>query len=353
MKNIFCVAILALALCACKKIDRSAPVTQEEMQSVYEQVKTPVKHGVVIHPDNPDYLTDSPGVFRHNGKWYMMYIAFDGKGYETYLAESDDLLNWTNKGKILSYRDGAYDACQRAGYPALQDMEWGGSYELEKVDGKYWMTYIAGNSEGYEAGLLSIGMAGTEHPEQAVEWESMDTPVLNPADENRQWFESAKQYKSHIIHDSEKITGHKYVMYYNAAGVNPENGFYAERIGMAFSDDLKTWTRYADNPVLAHEVDHTITGDPQIQKIGDLYVMFHFRAFEPSKPYQAYNTFACSRDLIHWYAWEGEDLIYPTEEYDNLYAHKSWVVQWKGVTYHFYCACDTQGHRGIAVATSK
>ena len=109
----------------------------------------------------------------------------------------------------------------------------------------------------------------------------------------------------------------------------------------------------SDSPFGPFEDPGTITGDPQIQKIGDLYVMFYFRAFDPSRPYQAYNSFACSRDLIHWYSWEGEDLIYPSEPYDNVFAHKSYVVRWEGVTYHFYCAVNDRDERGIAVATSR
>ena len=47
-----------------------------------------------------------------------------------------------------------------------------------------------------------------------------------------------------------------------------------------------------------------------------------------------------------------KDLIFPTEPYDSRFAHKSCVVRWKGVTYHFYCAVSDDGTRGIALATS-
>jgi hypothetical protein len=46
-------------------------------------------------------------------------------------------------------------------------------------------------------------------------------------------------------------------------------------------------------------------------------------------------------------------LIEPTEPFDAQYAHKPCVVKYKGVVYHFYCAVDKAGRRGIAVATSK
>lgn len=36
-----------------------------------------------------------------------------------------------------------------------------------------------------------------------------------------------------------------------------------------------------------------------------------------------------------------------------MFAHKSYVVKHNGVVYHFYCAVDKGGQRGIAVATSE
>lgn len=354
MKKSVWIMALAVVLAACaEKKDISAPVTQEEMLYIYQQVNTPIKHGLVVTPDNPSDMSDSPSVYRYKGKWYMTWIVFDGKGYETWISESDNLLAWKTLGKIMSYANDSWDQFQRAGYIALPDIKWGGSYEMQKFDGKYWMSYLGGCNPGYETEPLMIGLASSKTLGEAVEWQTEDAPVMSPLDADSQWFEKRTQYKSSIIEDKDKVTGHRFIIYYNAKGANPENDITAERIGMAFSDDLKHWERYQGNPVLAHEASHTITGDPQIQKIGDLYVMFYFRAFNPEKPYQAYNTFACSRDLIHWYDWEGEDLIYPSRPYDNVYAHKSYVVNWKGVTYHFYCAVNDKGVRGIAVATSR
>ena len=44
---------------------------------------------------------DSPFVFQHNGHFYMMYIGFDGIGYQTALAISEDLIHWTHLDVIL------------------------------------------------------------------------------------------------------------------------------------------------------------------------------------------------------------------------------------------------------------
>lgn len=336
-------------------------VTQQKMSEIYEKVKTPYKYGMVVAPTTNDYMIDCPSVFRHNGKWYMMYVVFNGRigisgrGYQTWLAESDNLLEWKTVGKILSFRDNTWDTNQRGGFPSLIDMNWGGSYELQPWKGKYWMTYIGGANSGYETGPLSIGQAWTDENNlgKAIEWQSGTQPILSIKDKDAQWFENLTQYKSTIYWDKSKTLGAPFVMFYNAGGRNPQTNLKGERIGIALSKDMKTWKRYPGNPVFGHEIQGMITGDAQIQKFGDLYVMFYFSAFNTNKKYKAYNTFACSYDLIHWYDWKGEDLIIPSKDYDNLFAHKSCVINYKGVIYHFYCAVDKYNQRGIAVATSK
>ena len=119
---------------------------------------------------------------------------------------------------------------------------------------------------------------------------------------------------------------------------------------MAVSNDMKTWKRFKSEAVLDHYSG--ITGDGVLQKMGDLWVMFYFGAFWNERK-DAYNRFACSYDMVNWTDWNGPDLINPSEPYDNMYAHKSYVIKHKGVVYHFYCAVNKDDQRGIAVATSK
>lgn len=356
MRKIFTHVLLLICI-----FTNAQEVSQQKMAEIYEQVKTPYKFGLVIAPDNNNYKIDCPTVFQHNNKWYMTYVIYngktgtDGRGYETWLATSDDLLRWKSLGRLLSFKNGTWDQSQRGGFPALPDMTWGGSYELQTWKGKYWMTYIGGENSGYEKGPLSIGLAWTSKKNigKALEWESAVNPILSIKDKDAQWFENLTQYKSTIYWDRKKTLGEPFVMYYNAGGIHPETKLKGERIGIATSKDMKKWTRYPGNPVFGHEIQGMITGDAQIQQIGDLYVMFYFSAFNANKPYKAYNTFACSYDLIHWYDWQGSDLIIPSKGYDNLFAHKSYVVKHKGIVYHFYCAVNKNDQRGIAVATSK
>ena len=120
-----------------------------------------------------------------------------------------------------------------------------------------------------------------------------------------------------------------------------------ERIGMAVSRDMLNWRRYGIEPVVDN--GKGISGDPQICRMGDLWVMFYFGAFwQPN----AFDTFACSYDLVTWTKWRGAHLIEPTEEWDRKYAHKPWLIFHNNVVYHFYCAVGDQG-RIIALATSE
>lgn len=340
-----------------------AAIPDSTMQAIYDEVKTPFKYGLVVAPSDNNHKIDCPMVYRADGKWFMTYVVYNGsdglngRGYETWLAKSDDLLHWTKLGRVLAYPDSGWDLNQRAGYPALIDWTWGGTYAMNKYKGRHWMSYFGGTGTGYEAvrAPLSIGMASTKGSiTTAHQWDCADKPILSYNDENAQWWEKLTQYKSTVYEDKDRKLGARFVMFYNAGGVNPANNLKAERIGIALSDDMRHWRRYAGNPVFSHEQPGIITGDAQIVRMrkDDLYVMFYFSAYNPSRKYNAYNTFAVSRDLVHWQDWTGADLVIPSKPYDDMFAHKSYVLKHDGVVYHFYCAVNKSGQRGIAVATS-
>jgi len=126
-------------------------VDQAAMQAVYEKVKTPYKYGIVL-PAPPGKKVDCPSVYRHQGRWYMRYITFDGAGYETWLAASSDLLKWEPLGRLLSFRQGTWDANQAAGFVALQDPAWGGSCELENAVGSAGRCIALATSKDLRAG---------------------------------------------------------------------------------------------------------------------------------------------------------------------------------------------------------
>lgn len=348
------VVVALVALCIGCKTALPVTVPESVMQQIYDEVKTPYKYGLVLVPDSNKYKMDCPTIFQVGNKWIMTYVVFDGRGYETWLAQSNDLLNWEIKGKILQFTDTTnWDSYQKAGYPSLIDYKWGGDYRIQTHDGKYWLSYFGGNTRGYEKGLLSLSVASTVQDPSIVHlWDTFGKPVLMSTDKDARWYDNSTMYKSFVIRDNKKLTGHPFVMYYNARGdsINPNRG--AERISMAVSDDMVHWQRFGQQPLVNHHKG--ISGDAVIQKIGNVYVMFFFRANWPKKGETVvYNSFYCSYDLVHWTEWTGPRLIEPSEEYDALFAHKAYVIKHNGVVYHFYNAVDKLGNRGIALATSK
>ena len=321
------------------------PVSEAEMQGVFEEVKTPYKYGMILMGSNEEYA-DCANIFRFKDRWYMVYVTIRNKlGYETCLAESTDLLHWTPKGKILPFAGKGWDAVQADGGIALFDTNWGGSNTLKTFKGRYWMSYFGGNREGYEPDPLSIGMASTDDPSSVAPWVRHEAnPVLSPTAGDARPFEQATLYKSFILQDEAESTGYPFVMFYNGK----QQGKWIERIGMAYSRDLVHWIRPAnEGPVIDNLKG--ISGDPQITRLGKLWVMFYFGAGWKKG---AFDTFACSYDLKNWTRWNGPDLVRASLPYDKIFAHKPWVIKHEGVVYHFYCAVSKEG-RGLALATSR
>ncbi len=312
------------------------------MQKVYEEIKTPYKYGIILRGEDGNPV-DCPSVFRYKRCWYMIYICMNKKGYETHLAVSNNLIDWKTLGKILPFSGGSnWDAWQAGGYIALQDHFWNGSAKVHRYKGRYWMSYLGGALEGYETDPMAIGIAWTKNHTRPVPWQRLPGPVLTRDQPDCRYWEKLTQYKSNIIWDRDKTLGWPFVMFYNA---KTENTY--ERIGMAVSNDMTAWKRYGIEPVI--DAGSGISGDPQIVRIDDVWVMFYFGAFW--KP-EAFDTFACSYDLVHWTKWNGPHLVEPSEPWDQEYAHKPWVIKHDGVVYHYYCAVGNQG-RVIALATSK
>ena len=327
-------------------------VSKDVMQSIYQKIKTPYKYGAVIKDD--EFWADCPTVFKYNDKWYMYYIMVNSdptnSGYETHYASSDNLKDWKYEGKIFERTEGDnWDSRQVSGYVAFPDIQFGGTNELNKVNGKYYMSYMGGNLNGYETDPLSMGLAFSDSP--IGKFTKFEKPIFTPSDPDARELETSTLYKSYMFEDEAMMTGHRYVNAYNAKAQD-----LRERIFLAVSDDGENWQRYLDHPVI-DEINTSpelpgmlISGDPQIVKIDDVYVMFYFRSQIDNG---AYNNFACSYNLTDWTIWDGEPLIKCEFEWENVYAHKGYVIKHDDVIYHFYCAVNDKDERFIALAASK
>ncbi len=327
-------------------------VAPEKMQDIFKEVATPHKYGMLLTPPVGE-MYDNPMVFRHGGAWYMMFIRFDGKGYETWLAKSDDLLTWTKLGCVFKRGEkGSWDEAQADAWPSLVDTRWEGPNTLNTFQGKYWMMYLGGALHGYETDPLSTGVAWTDDPSSLKPWtRHAGNPVLSPSDPDARPFEKKTIYKHFTVEDPSRACGGRFVNFYNAK----PNGVWQETIGMAVSDDMLRWRRVGEGPVISDCAPGRpgISGDPMIRRIGDVWVMFYFGYQWKKGVTGAFDTFACSYDLKNWTKWTGAPLVQPSSSgCDSTHAHKPWVLKHNGVVYHYYCAVAGKT-RGIALATSR
>src|SRR5262245_15150975 len=196
----------------------STEISHERMQAIYDEVKTPYKYGVVLEPP-PGKKVDCPNVFRHAGKWYMLYVQLenDPQGYTTQLAESDDLLHWRPLGTILPRGNtNSWDQANAGGGVALFDPAWGASNGLQQHESRFWLSYLGGELFGYEKTPLSIGIASTPNPARVAAWEKIPQPVMRSSDADARSLETETLYKSYIFRDDTRALGAPFVMFYNA-----------------------------------------------------------------------------------------------------------------------------------------
>ncbi len=288
---------------------------------------------------------DCPFVFRRGGLFYMTFVAFDGTGYQTGLASSRDLVHWEKLGSILR-RDPASPVTRYniALNWILRENDLYSAGQLTRVAGRYLGVYHAYPNAGYEQGAAVIGLCRSS---DLMHWD-LDTPCLR-AEDGAEW-ERGGLYKPCLVKN-----GATYYLFYNAKDAAAR---WHEQTGVAMSTDLKTWRRYADNPVVrngaAGSPDSRFASDPCVLKYAGNWALYYFGLDDRGV---ARDLVATSPDLLH-YTKQSEVLIDvgPPGSIDSSYAHKPSVIAWRGDLYHFYCAVsrkDGKEIRGISVARSS
>ena len=93
-------SVCLCALTASEPIERG---TLDQWAAPYRGWHYWPDHVIPAAPNIPGHETfqntDVPCVYQLPGqadKWYMSFIAFNGQGYNSFVAESADLVHWTN-----------------------------------------------------------------------------------------------------------------------------------------------------------------------------------------------------------------------------------------------------------------
>lgn len=295
-------------------------------------------------------MTDAPTVYQRPGdpNWYMSFIGFNGRGYQSFVAESTDLVHWANPRLAMGFgKEGEFDhgGCVIGAY--LYD-----SYDikarrtLKKRDGKFWTLYgCYAKQGGYE---VDPGYEGVASSEDGLLWQrAKEQYILSVHEPEVGAWEKACIYQPWLVeHEG------RFYNFYNAKQTVP---IRLEQTGLATSADLLNWRRHGANPVVRVRpggFDDEFCADPKVFRDGDHWVMLYFGVGRGGAHIMA----AFSRDLLHWTA--DPEPLYKAggnpSGLDRKHAHKI-SLAWNPVNetfYLYYCAVGVKG-RGIGLITSK
>jgi predicted GH43/DUF377 family glycosyl hydrolase len=335
--------------------EKSLKIADETIKKWSKPFRNWHYHPDLVIPAKPDIKgfedvnkTDVPTVFqiKWKNRWYMTFIGFDGKGYQSFIAESKDLVNWSNMRLAMGYGpEGEFDyGGVVLGAYLYEDYDIKAPRTLKKKDGKYFSLYGAYPRQGgYE---LRPGYEGVASSKNGIIWQRANNePILSVHQEDCRTWEKDCIYQPWLIeHEG------KYYNFYNAANGN------IEQTGMAVSENLVDWKRYENNPVIPNGTNGTynekFSSDSKIFWDKDHWVNFFFGVGNDG----AHIMVAFSRDLHNWTV--DPEPIYKANGnpsgIDSRYAHKISLV-WNPANetyYMFYCAVGKDG-RGIGLITSK
>lgn len=299
-------------------------------------------------------LVDGAFVFRWGDEFRLSYIGFDGIGYQTGLARSTDLVNWTRIGCILHRQPN--DPILRYNIAMMwivRENEALGPGRLKKVNGRYLGAWHAYPGAGYESGPAVIGLCWSD---DLIHWE-VGEPILRPDDPDAKPWEQGGLYKPCLV----EFDGLFYLFYNAKTKPLPksEGGGWHEQTGFATSKDLKHWTRSPLNPIIRNgpkgSWDDRFASDPDVLRWNDEWAVFYYGL--SSKDGKARDLLALGSKLGHLMKTD-TPLISPGPpgSIDDDFAHKGSIIAWNGDLYHFYTAVSGRwphAVRGISVARSR
>ncbi|MGQ9729775.1 MAG: hypothetical protein ACUVX8_00750 [Candidatus Zipacnadales bacterium] len=278
-------------------------------------------------------MVDCPQVLPWGDHWLMQYTGFDGQRYRIGVATSNDLVHWKRAGMILDTGvEGEWDYGSVGGGWLLQHERW-------------WYLFYCGFPErGYEVGPGSTGLAKGRDIYHLEKLSEAPVLCLTPGEK----WDSGGIYKASVYR-----VENRFVMFYNAKNRHEP---WVEQTGLATSTDLLHWNKHPANPILPvgppGAWDSRFASDPVMNLINGVWHLFYY-GFDGH--HAGDGVAICpDGDLTRWQKSLYNPILTHGEPgtYDSLHAHKPFVLEHKGVFYHYYCAVS-ETERTIALATSK
>lgn len=301
------------------------------------------RQGIVLSRGNgTDFdgnLVESPCIFYEPslGKLVMLYAAYNKTGdvltASHGYATSIDGINWEKMGQF--WHGSGIDG----------DPDMGGcSGPVMVIDqGKYYLFYIGLSEVGYEAGEKALCLAVGNSINDFINGTAIRQGiVLSPSGTG--WHAISIWHPNFVKHNG------KWYLFINASGADGK-----ERTGYAVSDTLVEgqWV-FNETPLLDYikESDRGVikSGDPCVLKYGNWYIMMYFYSYYDNGQLRAADEWAYTTSEEFPLGWKyGGQGVTPGTNYDNVLAHKPWLMAFNGRIYHYYTAQNTAQVKSIAL----
>jgi hypothetical protein len=301
------------------------------------------KQGVVLEIGTGDsydnYYVESPCIWYEPsiGKLIMIFTAYSNStgvliashGWAT----SSDGINWEKQGQFFR-GSGIAGAPDEAGCT-------GPVMVIE--DGVYHLFYIALDEPGYEGGTKTLCLAtGTSIYDFINNTATRHGVVVSPS--GTSWHSSAIWHPNFVKYDG------LWYLFMNATGSDGK-----ERTGYAVSESLTGNWEFNEQHLLDYIDESTrmniVAGDPSIIKIDNWFIMMYFTTYDNgsgvmlARDEWAYTT--SDKFPLGWrYGGIG---VLPDAEYDNVFAHKPWLMQFNNRIYHYYTSVGNSVTRQISL----
>ena len=315
-------------------------ISNEEFNSVFMRLKTPIDHGAVLQTEDPNASISCPRIFWHQDLWYMSYVVTKNGVGEIYLTSSHDLLTWKpgipvleNNVEAAGESKDTWDCDAKFGEVSLIKSKLDDVPIPIGYNGYYWILFLCGNqiTNDDEPG---IGAAYSNGFSDESEWQTLKSPLFSVEPIHFQQWMNRSGCGYTVFYDDQMVTGFPFILI----------SVITNKFSVFGSHDLRQWHTSEQEPSFGKNV-HKIQ-DLHLIQMDHLYVLVHSIENESAK---TEIKFACSRNLIQLTTWEGDGLLSEIEHARN--ASNSCIIGHESSVYHFYTS-DNNGMSSIELAIS-